>query len=108
MSGKRKSKEPRPPLRREDLHEHPQQGTQPYRGPPHHHHPDESRPWQPYVSIPMIMHPPGAVASGFTTGDTHMPGPFRGVGPRNYAKTDQRVLDDVCEPLATPRSHYLS
>jgi hypothetical protein len=94
---KRSSKAKAPRLERVDLHKHPQQGTQPYQGPPAHPHPSEAPAWNPFRSMP--LHPHAAGASGFTTGDVHVPGPFMGIGPRNYTKTDQRILEDVCELL---------
>ena len=101
MSRKAKSSEPKKPLRRVDLHKSPEQGKQPYAGPKHHRHPDESPVWNPYSGIPTIMNPYAFTggASGFANTESHIPGPFSGVGPRNYAKTDQRVLDEVCELL---------
>jgi len=101
MSRKSKSSEPKKPLRRVDLHRTPEQGKQPYRGPAHHRHPDESPPFSPYRGLPAVMDPYGHTggASGFAMTESHAVGPYFGVGPRNYAKPDQRVLDDVCELL---------
>jgi hypothetical protein len=99
MVHRKKESKPRKPLKREDVHKHPKQGTRPYRGPHAHRHPSEVTPWQPFSGYPMVTQAHAGGGAGFVATDVHVPGPFAGIGPRNYAKTDQRVLEDVCELL---------
>ena len=99
MSSRKKTPTSKQPLKREDLHKRPRQGTRVDTGAWPHPHPSEAPAWGTYASFPMVMRPYGAGASGFTSSDVHAPGRFRGVAPRNYAKTDARILEDVCELL---------
>ena len=99
MSAKRKTTGSKKTLRREDLHEKPVQGTDRHVGPaPAPRRPDSSG-WSPYANLPMIMHVHAAGSTGFTSDDALPSGPFEGIGPRNYARADQDVLDDVCHLL---------
>jgi hypothetical protein len=41
----------------------------------------------------------GQQASSRSAGDQHHDGPFTGRGPRGYQRSDERILEDVCELL---------
>ncbi len=95
MAKKRKSAK-RKSLKREDIHAHPRQGVRPYHGPAHHGNPVED---QPMRFVPILMDSHVAGVGGFTTGNPNLRAPFYGFAPRNYQKTDQQILNEVCERL---------
>jgi hypothetical protein len=95
----RKGKKPSQRLERRDVHKHPTQGTQPYHGKYRQHEDVDPGPWRPLAYVPMVLGSGAAGAGGFYAGAGHVPGPFAGVGPKHYARTDPRILEDVCNLL---------
>ena len=89
----------RKPLERVDHHMRPAQGTHPFTGRWHPHQHPEYGAWHPFAMAPGALSVRAGGESGFTTGAYHMAGPFAGVAPRGYARSDQRVLEDVCDRL---------
>jgi BON domain len=81
------------------FHAHPVQGQHPYDpGAPHPGGPQESDPaWDPYRAMPGVLQPEIAGA-GALYADVPA-GPFAGIGPRNYARGDRSILEEVCELL---------
>ncbi len=65
--------------------------------PPGRHHARPAPEWEPRRSYREHREPAEPPSAPYADRETSWPGPYVGRGPRGYRRSDERILEDVCE-----------